>query len=305
MILRKARVEDKEMIEKAWKMIFSQDDHGHSNYYFKHEFSPHQCFILTNDEDELISSCQVHTKTIQLAQKFMDVSFIVGIFTMPKYRNHGYMKQMLNQVIDIEAHKHHFTFIQAYDPTLYLAYGFEPIYQRSVYSLEVNQVPVLSSSGLSYQLSFESMATLYKQFTSHFDGFVKRELDDFKRLQLEVSAQEGKIIGYFNQDRLEAYACVLFENNKVIFDELVYLNANALLKCLNAFTSLNQTMQLRVSPKENLRKLIPNAVIENEVNAFVRLNHPLLFNELFKVNISSAQEAFLLAQKPLWFRENQ
>ncbi len=305
MIIRKAQEKDKERVEKAWRSIFAHDDHGHSDFYFKYAYDPTQCFLLTDDHDEMISACQVHEKTLMFASKPLKVSFIVGLLTLPQYRKQGYMKKLLTEVLDIQEHKHHFTLIQAYDPSLYLKYGFEPIYDRVTYTLEAAQVPVISASGITYQVNPQDMLNLYKSFTKHFDGYIRRDLNDFKKLQSEMQAQDGKVIGFSSNGQLEAYACVLFENGKVIFDELVYLNANALLKCLNAMTSLNKSIEVKVSPKENLKKILGNAEIQSDVYTFVKINDLKLFNELFKANVHNAQEAFLLTEKPLWIRENQ
>lgn len=305
MIIRKATEKDKARVESAWRSIFSHDDNGHSDYYFKFAYDEDQSYLLTSDQDELISAAQVHTKTLVLAKKVIEVSFIVGILTLPAYRKQGYMKKLLTKILEIEERKHHFTFIQAYDPTLYLPYGFEPIYERSIYSLEPSQVPVLSPSGVNYKVEESDLLALYKKFIKHFDGTIRRDLEDFKRLSLEITAQGGKIIGFINNNVLEAYACILFENGKVIIDEVVYLNANALLKLLNSITSINKPIEIRVSPKENLKKILPLASVENDVYTFVRLNDAKLFNELYKVNVSTAKEAFLLAEKSLWIRENQ
>lgn len=305
MIIRKAKAADKDRVEKAWRSIFAHDDNGHSDFYFKFAYDPFQCFLLTSDNDELISACQVHEKSLVFANKVLKVSFIVGLLTLPQHRRQGYMKKLLTEVLEIQEHKHHFTLIQAYDPSLYLKYGFEPIYERVTYTLEAAQVPVISSTGISYQISADAMLSLYKTFTKHFDGYVRREIEDFKKLQHEVQSQNGKIIGFIQNGKLEAYACVLFENGKVIFDEVVYLNANALLKCLNAMTSLNKVIEVKVSPKENLKKILGNAQSQTDVYTFVKINDLKLFNELFKANVHNAQEAFLLSEKPLWIRENQ
>ncbi len=305
MIIRKAQESDKERIEKAWRHIFADDDHGHSDFYFKFAYDPFQAFLLTTDQDELISCAQVHEKTLMFAGKALKVSFIVGLLTLPQYRRQGYMNKLLTEILEIQERKHHFTIIQAYDPTLYLKYGFEPIYDRVTYNIEPNQVPVISSVGISTQIQAEDMLKLYKQFTQHFDGYIRRDLVDFKKLQQEILAQGGKLVAYLQNGQLEAYGCVLFENGDVIFDEVVYLNANALLKCINAVTSLNKMIKIKVSPKENLKRILVNATSTSEVYTFVKLNDAKLFNELFKSNVTSAQEAFLLTQKPLWIRENQ
>ena len=91
--LRRAKDEEKALIYRWWKGIFAEDDGGHSDYYFEHYYQSKQSYALVDDKDELISSCQVHTKTLMFNQKPLQVSLIVGVFTLPKYRKQGYMKE--------------------------------------------------------------------------------------------------------------------------------------------------------------------------------------------------------------------
>lgn len=304
-MIRIAREEEKQIIEKQWREIFAHDDHGHSDFYFKLAYQSPQSYVLTNDQDEIISSCQVHTHSLDFNGKTLQTSFIVGVYTLPSERNKGYMKQLLTEVLDICSYKDIFTFIQAYNPQLYIPYGFEKIYQRHVFKVEAKQVPVLSPTGVSSHVSSDQLYDLYQRFTSHFTGYFHRSKLDFNHLQQEVSSQQGKILSYQKNGKVEAYACVFAHPELVEIDELVYENATALLSILSALSNLNLPLQIAVSAKEDLKKILPMATLEVQEYTSVRLNNVDLFNELFKVHVKSAQEAFLLAKKPLWLRENQ
>jgi predicted acetyltransferase len=305
MIVRKAKLEDRQRIEKAYRDIFSHDDGGHSDFYFKEAFELHNCFILVDEHDELYSACQVHTKTLILASKPLRASMIVGLFTLEKHRHQGYMKELLTKVIDVLSHQELITLIQSYVPNIYQAYGFEAIYFRQHLTLNPKDIPVVSPSGTTTLVEAQDLLNLYKTFVSRFDGYHRRALADFEKLKHEVAAQNGKLIAYGSNQGLEAYACVFFEKDKVVIDELIYMNAQALMKVLNTVTSLNQVIELRISHKEQLLKLFPKAKSENIQYTYARLNSAKHFNELYHANVRSIQEAFSLAEKPLWFRENQ
>lgn len=305
MKFRKARLEDKDLIEKSWREIFAQDDGGHSDFYFQHAYQASQSYLWLSDEGELVSSCQVHTKTLMLNDKPLQVSMIVGLFTFPKYRKQGHMKAFLTQVLDILEHRDLITLIQAYDPNLYLPYGFEPIYHQKVFTLMPEQVPVMSPQGVSFQATAQELFDLYRHFTSHFTGYCRRELSEFTLLQHEIAAQGGRIISVKGESGIDAYATLLISQTEVIIEEMVYLNAHSVLKLLNAITSLNLPIQIHVSAKEDLLKIFPLAHVDTHEYTYARLNDATLFNELYKVNAKKASDAFLIAKKPLWIRENQ
>jgi len=304
-MIRIAREEEKQIIEKQWREIFAHDDHGHSDFYFKLAYQANQSYVLANDQDEIIACCQVHTHTLDFNGKPLQASFIVGVYTLPSERNKGYMKQLLTEVIDICSHKDLFTLIQAYLPNLYTPYGFEKVYQRQTLILQANQIPVMSPMGVSSHYSTDQLYEVYQKFTSHFTGYIHRSKLDFTHLQQEVSAQQGKILTYQKNGIVEAYACVFAHTDIVEVDELVYENATALLSILSALSNLQLPLHISVSIKEDLKKILPMASFEVQDYTSVRLNDVALFNELFKVHVKSAQEAFLLAKKPLWLRENQ
>ncbi len=305
MIVRKAKLEDRERIEKAYRTIFSHDDGGHSDFYFKEAFELNNCFILVDEQDELYSACQIHTKTLLLANKPLRASMIVGLFTLEKYRHQGHMKELLTKVIDVLSHQELISLIQSYVPNIYQAYGFEAIYFRQHLTLSPKDIPVLSPTGTTTLIEASDLLKLYKTFSSRFDGYHRRDLSDFEKLKHEVASQNGKLMAYVSNEGLEGYACIFFEKDKVLVDELVYLNAQAIMKILNTVTSLNLPIELRLSNKEKLLKLFPKAKSETVQYTYARLNSAKHFNELYHANVRSIQEAFSLAEKPLWFRENQ
>ncbi|MDP3444782.1 MAG: hypothetical protein Q8T08_18140, partial [Ignavibacteria bacterium] len=69
--------------------------------------------------------------------------------------------------------------------------------------------------------------------------------------------------------------------------------------------SLNLPIRLSVSQKEDLSRIFPYATLEQKEYTNVRLNDARLMNELYKLNIKSAEALFMASEKPIWFRENQ
>ena len=303
--LRRAKDEDKALVYRWWKGIFAEDDGGHTDYYFDQLYKLNQSYLLVDEQDELISSCQVHIKTLDFNGKPLQVSFIVGIFTLPKYRGQGYMKEMLNKVIDICEHRDLLTFIQGYNPDLYVPFGFEKIYRRNHYWLDILSLPTMSPMGVTYSCSALELRDLYRQYTKHFTGYAIRNTEDFNQLLLELNALGGKLIAYQDNGKLLAYAFVYAYSNHIEIEEMVYLNSKAMMSILASLKSLNLPIRLSVSEKEDLSRIFPYANCEQSEYTNVRVNDARLLNELFKLNIKSSEAFFMAAEKPLWFRENQ
>jgi predicted acetyltransferase len=303
--LRRAKEEDKSLIYRWWKGIFAEDDGGHTDYYFDQLYQTKQSYLLVDEQNELISSCQVHTKTLDFNGKPLQVSFIVGVFTLPKYRGQGYMKELLTKVLEILEYRDLLTFIQGYNPNLYVPFGFEKIYIRNHYWLDTLSLPTLSPMGITYSCSALELKDLYKQFTKHFTGYVIRSTEDFNQLLLELNALGGKLIAYQENERLLAYAFVYAFSNHIEIEEMVYLNSKAMMAILGSLKSTNLPIRLSVSQKEDLSRIFPYATLEQKEYTNVRLNDARLMNELYKLNIKSAEALFMASEKPIWFRENQ
>ena len=303
--LKRAKEEDKALIYRWWKGIFAEDDGGHTDYYFDQLYKANQSYLLVDDHDELISSCQVHTRNIDFNGKTLQASFLVGIFTIPKYRGQGYMKDMLTKIIDILEHRDLLTFIQGYNPDLYVPYGFEKIYRRNHYWLDVLSLPTMSPMGVTYSCSALELRDLYRQFTKHFTGYVVRSTEDFNQLLLELNALGGKLIAYSDNGNLLAYAFVYAHSTHIEIEEMVYLNTKALMSILASLKSLNLPIRLSVSEKEDLSRIFPYATVEQSEYTNVRVNDYRILNEFFKLNVKSSEAFFMAAEKPLWFRENQ
>jgi len=305
MKLRQAKATEKQLIHRHWKDIFAHDDGGHTDFYFQQHYKANQSFVLADEQDHLIASTQVHTKVIDFNGEKFNASFLVGVYTLPEKRHQGHMHALLSQVLNVLEHRDVFSIIQGYTPDSYLKYGFKKVLQRQRYTLDFHQLPNLSSEGIEYTLDTNDAHHLYHRFTTHFTLFHHRSASDMKALLLEHKALQGQVVAYRPNQTLSSYA-LCFERDDVIeIDELVYLNAKALMHLLSALKLARKPIQLSVSLKEDLKSLLPKATLSVQDYTSLRLNDPKLLSQHLKSPINSVEEALLLAKKPLWFRENQ
>lgn len=305
MKLRHAKAQEKQLIHRHWKEIFAHDDGGHTDFYFQHHYKPAQSFVLADDQDQLIASTQVHTKVLDFNGERFNASFLVGVYTLPEKRQQGHMHALLSQVLAVLEHRDVFSIIQGYTPDSYLKYGFKKVIQRQRYTLDFHHLPNLSNEGIHYTLEAAEALALYQQFTHHFTLFHHRSVLDMKGILLEHKALSGQLVAYRQDQTLSSYALCFEKDDVIEIEELVYLNAKALMHLLSALKLARKPIQLNVSLKEDLRALLPKATRLISDYTSLRLNDAKLFSQHVKSPINSIEEALLLAQNPLWFRENQ
>ncbi|MDY6035476.1 MAG: GNAT family N-acetyltransferase, partial [Bulleidia sp.] len=122
-MITKATKENTAEIKNLWKICFPQEDEGYIDYYFKNLFVPENCFIYVED-GKVVSAMIKAPHAIMFNDKVLRTSMILGVATLPEYRKRGYMKRLMEIVLDACEHTELITLIQAYDQNLYTPYGF-------------------------------------------------------------------------------------------------------------------------------------------------------------------------------------
>lgn len=298
-----ANIEQKDEIKALWKLGFPQEDVRYTEYYFKYLFKPENCYVNVVD-GVIVSSLIRAPHTLMLHGQVLRTSMILGVVTHPKYRHQGYMKQLMNAVLDACEHTELVTLIQAYEPKLYTPFGFRMIYDRQVYTLKKADVKRTSVFGCSYTPSPLDLLKVYSAFIRRFDGFYPRDLDYFVKYKREIQAEGGKIVACYNEkDQIVGYATLLPDGQAYKVEELVYLDALTLLKLLNSALQEKDILHVHVSKSENLSKIFPKIQGEVYGSTMAKLNDAHLFSKLYEHKVTNVQEAFALGDKPLNLNE--
>lgn len=304
MKLCKASATDKEILYKQWKEAFEHDDGGSIDHYFSAYYNPNQCYML-KDGDTILSSLQVHRHVMVLQGKRLEIAFIVGVLTPPAFRKKGYMKKLMDEVLDILDHQCLITVLQAYIPEIYEPFGFQKIYRRKKFTIDKSMVPVLSTSGISYTVDPKDLQTFYKQFTTHFDGYFLRGDNYYEMRFAELKAEGAKVMILKEQGVVKGYCMFSIEPKHIDIDEILYVDAVSLLKMVSALLNGKDKVILHVSANEDLNRILPGSSATLEEYMSVRINDFDLFNKLFETRVTTASQAMTLGGKPLWVHGSQ
>lgn len=304
MKLCKASATDKEILYKQWKEAFEHDDGGSIDHYFSAYYNPNECYIL-KDENTILSSLQVHRHVMVLQGKRIEVSFIVGVLTPPEFRKKGYMKMLMDEVLDMLDHQNLITVLQAYIPEIYEPFGFQKIYRRKKFIVDKTMVPVLSAQGISYTVDPGDLQAFYKQFTAHFDGYFLREDGYYQKRFAELKAEGGRVMILKEQGVVKGYCMFTVEQKHIDIDEILYIDAVSLLKMVSTLLNGKDKVILHVSAHEDLSRILPGAQASLEEYMSVRINDFDLFNKLFETRATTVSQAMTLGGKPLWVHDSQ
>lgn len=300
MKIRLARPSDNLTLYNHWKDVFNFDDYGSIDAYFEHVYKPENCYVLLID-DEIACSLMVHPHKMVLHQKVVEVAFIVGVYTIEKYRHQGHMKTLLNYVLKDLEYNYLLTLIQAYHPDLYTQFGFENVYQQRVYQVKRSMIKPMDSVGIKISQNLADNVELYQFYTKYFNGYFVRDEEYYHRMMKLVAAENGQYVSLYNHENdLTAHLRMVVHDQDVIVDELLYKDTASLIKILSYVMSKYPRLEVHVSMVEDLEKLLGAIHLRDEVSMMVKLNDENCFERLFNVKVKRADSAMKAFSKPLF-----
>jgi predicted acetyltransferase len=303
-MITKANERQTEEIREIWRICFPQEDPRYAEYYFKNLYQPENCYVYLL-EDKVVSCVIRNTHAVMFNGRALQASMIVGAATLPEYRQRGYMRALLNIVVDACEHSELITLIQSEEPSLYTNFGFRMIYKRVQYTLTRADCKRTTNFGCGYNPTAIDLLKVYSAFISRFNGYYARDLEYFVKYINEIRAQGGKIVAYFNgKDQIQGYASMIPVGNELLVEELIYLDSMALTKLINAALQEKKIVKVSVSEAEDLSRIFPSAPKKVYGSTMMRLNDAELFTKLFGKKIVTVEDVAKISQRPLNLNEN-
>lgn len=302
-MIEKATLQQTEEIRQIWKLCFPKIDPKYIDFFFKNIYKPENCFV--NIQEGKVVSCLVRNRhELMYNGRVLSTSLLVGAATLPTAQNQGYMKQLMETVLDACSHSELVTLIQTETPELYESFGFRSVYKRRDYTLERKDVNRITNFGCAYEPTPIDLLKVYSAFIRRFNGFFPRDLEYFVQYRKEIVAVGGKVVAYYDsKNKIRGYAVMIPQGNELRVEEIVYLDSMALTKLCNAALQERKIIHLLVSEAEDLSKMFPEAKMEKYSSTMVRLNDASLFSRVFNKKVSSVTEAFGITNKPLNLNE--
>lgn len=303
-MITKANEKQTEEIREIWRICFPQEDPRYVEYYFKNLYQPENCYIYLL-EDKVVSCVIRNIHAVMFNGRALQASMIVGAATLPEYRQRGYMRALLNIVVDACEHSELITLIQSEEPTLYTNFGFRIIYKRAQYTFTRADCKRTTNFGCGYNPTAIDLLKVYSAFISRFNGYYARDLEYFVKYINEIRGQGGKIVAYFNgKDQIQGYASMIPVGKELLVKELIYLDSMALTKLINAALQEKKIVKVSVSEAEDLSRIFPRTPKKIYGSTMMRLNDAELFTKLFDKKIATVEDVVKISQRPLNLNEN-
>ncbi|MDH6603683.1 putative acetyltransferase [Bacilli bacterium PM5-9] len=233
---RLAKKSDLLVLKELWYECFLEHDSKASiDYYFDNAFVLDTTFVLEVD-NEIVTSLQLNQHDIVYNNKIESVSFVVGVATFNKHRKKGYMKVLLNYVIEYarKNYQQNYMILQAYDWNIYRPFNFKEAYYKKSVELSIADLSGINLIEL-IDYSSLSMLSIYQKYTENLNGYKKRDEVYFNEMKKMLEIDEMKI-ALSN----EAYLYYQVEDNTLMISECAYNSWESVLQIIK---TLNEKMQ--------------------------------------------------------------
>ena len=208
-------------IKALWLESFKDENETTTAFYFTHFYDSNNTYLLTY-HDEIISMMQIKPITISYHHKPSPSYFIVGVATNRKYEGCGYMRTLLNNVLNKSPYKEADTILlQAYNYDVYKNFGFHETYQQVRWKVNKEAYKQVCGQFIN-QENATAFANLYHAFVAHKDGYKLRTSSDYithyfpymqcyglqHALYLENDQTLGYIVFYLDENSIEVSECI-------------------------------------------------------------------------------------------------
>ena len=152
--------------------------------------------------------------------------------------------------------------------------------------------------------TIKDLVKVYTAFIENFNGYLIRDYNYYLNLIDLLQTKRYNLVAFYDDDAIcKGYMIYYIDSNKVVIEEIIYLDGLALTRLLCYALRRKKSIQVYVSEHEDLSKAYPS-VSYRLVNRYVaRINDIELFNKLYESNVTTTKEGFNLFNKALYIND--
>ena len=287
-MIRRIKEEERDILIR--ECLDNYDDKEYINFFFKYLYDPLETYV-NEKEGKIVSFMILIPLVLNIANERYKVSFITAVTTIKEERNKGYMKELMNEILDMTKHRELFTLIETSINGLYDSFNFEPLFYRKEYYLNVDEIEVVSKGIIKEEIDTLEYYKLYAKFASHFDIYIRKELKDCALYLQELALTGGKIIINKKQDNVTGFISFFEKDGLITIDECIYLDTDSLKTLLSALRFYGRKFILTFSENEKVERYLPylnKYAFKKDI--YLRINNHELLSELYKKDIKTLKD---------------
>lgn len=207
-----------------------------------------------------------------------------------------YDKEVYDVLLDHLCHQELFAYSKSQLP------HFELASCQKEYVLYKNNLPLLNTYGISYEIDPDAMLECYGKYITHFNGYEVYDLKAYKEHLHYLKKMGKKIIIYRRNGFVKGYLAYRDMGDHLYCDEVVYQDSRGLLTMLRHLLNCHQKLKLTLSMKEHLDFLSKDLKYEIKEGYYGHINDYQMFNTLYQSSTKNVSEGLSLAKRPLYLK---
>jgi GNAT superfamily N-acetyltransferase len=137
----------RESLYPLFEQVFGIPSHMLQDYYDRGFWNPRYCPYTIFKENRAIANVSVIPMSWIIGGEPVAAAGIQSVMTLPSERGKGYMKKLMNLVLEDLTNHYSFIFLQTETPALYEKYGFEKV-EEHIFVTEAFQNTSIRNSSL-------------------------------------------------------------------------------------------------------------------------------------------------------------
>lgn len=221
-------------IKEIWRYCFS-DTEDFIDLYFNKKFKPENTLAVYTD-GSITSNLQMIPYKLKFRNTPIDISYIVGVASMPEVRSNNHVKLLLKKSIQVMKDKEHLiSILMPFKYQFYKKFGWETCYYYKNYNLKMSDIKNIAIRyGKMYPLNFErdldGIMQVYSEFCTDKNGVILRTKNDWSCIFKDHTQSGGR--SYILTDKsgnIKGYIFYNIKDNTFSIHEMGYSTTKAFL----------------------------------------------------------------------------
>jgi len=197
-MLRYLAKEEKGLCRELWEEAFPEDSQAFDDYYFSEKLKDNRILVRTED-GQIAAMLHRNPYRINVRGQRQSCDYIVGVATRQDQRHRGYMRQLLERMLqDMAEEQMPFCFLMPADPAIYQPFDFVYIFDQPQWRLKPKAdglerqplMPWKSSIGGKRYLA-EIAAWMTRWLDIRYQVYGVRDETYMVRLFKELASEDG------------------------------------------------------------------------------------------------------------------
>ncbi|MEE0451698.1 GNAT family N-acetyltransferase [Peptacetobacter sp.] len=261
MAARIATDKDYDQIRKIWTYCFNEGEEV-ENCYFENKYRAENTVVAELDGD-VVASIHLNQHTIKLGNKEENVSYVVGVSTLPEARGKGMMKSLMNLSFEEMYNRgQNVSILMPIDFRLYRRFGFENCYDMMEHRINIEDLSAFRIERdfkRAKESDIDNLIDIYNKSNRRLNGYTVRGKQRYENMFKEVAADGGHIYICSDNGVYDGYVIYAINEGKFFVREVYFSNTNA-LKSILAFIYNHNTQCDKVVIMEDVRNTIGNTL---------------------------------------------